>query len=141
MRGPARRPSRGRRSTGVTHPMASDEMALRVRRALVDARARESVLLDMRELTLITDYFLIWHGTSNVHVRGLADAVLEALEEENLRPYGLEGYDHARWILIDYGDLIVHIFAEEERQFYDLERLWSDAAHVLIPASREEENV
>jgi len=125
----------------VAHPMPSDERAHRAQRALVDARALEPVLLDMQGLTLITDYFLICHGTSNVHIRGLADAVLEALEEENLRPYGLEGYDDARWILIDYGDLIVHIFAEEERGFYDLERLWSDAARVSTAASREEENV
>jgi ribosome-associated protein len=124
-----------------THSTASDERALRAHSALVDARAREPVLLDMRGVTLITDYFLICHGTSNVHIRGLADAVLEALEEDNLRPYGLEGYDDARWILIDYGDLIVHIFAEEEREFYALERLWSDATRVPTAVPCEEENV
>ncbi len=121
--------------------MPSGERARRARSALVNARAREPVLLDMRGLTLITDYFLICHGTSNVHIRGLADAVLEALEQQNLHPYGLEGYDDARWILIDYGDLIVHVFAEEEREFYSLERLWSDAARVSTPVSREEEDV
>jgi len=124
-----------------TDSTSSDERALRAHSALVDARAREPVLLDMRGVTLITDYFLICHGTSNVHIRGLADAVLEALEEDNLRPYGLEGYNDASWILIDYGDLIVHIFAEEEREFYALERLWSDAARVPTAAPREEENV
>jgi len=114
--------------------MPSDEKALRAQSALVDARAVDPVLLDMRPLTLITDYFLICHGTSNVHIRGLADAVLEALEQDKLRPHGIEGYDNARWVLIDYGDLIVHIFAEEDRGFYDLERLWSDADRVPAPA-------
>lgn len=121
--------------------MASPEKARRALSALVDARAREPVLLDMRNVTLITDYFLICHGTSNVHIRGLADAVVEALKGENLRPYGREGYDEARWVLIDYGDLIVHVFAEEERALYDLERLWDDAERLSTPAPREEEDV
>ena len=81
----------------------------------------------MRDITLITDYFLICHGTSNVHVRALGDAVLECLKEAGIRPNGIEGRDDARWVLLDYGDLIVHIFGEEEREFYSLERLWSDA--------------
>jgi len=112
--------------------MAAEEKACRAQAALVDRRAVDPVLLDMRELTLITDYFLICHGTSNVHIRGLAEAVMEALAEEDLRPHGVEGYQQARWILLDYGDLIVHIFAEEERSFYDLERLWSDAPRASV---------
>jgi len=97
----------------------------------------DPVLLDMRSLTVITDYFLICHGTSNVHIRGLAEAVLDALKKDNISPYGVEGHDDARWVLIDYGDLIVHIFAEEEREFYALERLWSDAAQLPAPAEDE----
>jgi ribosome-associated protein len=120
--------------------MPSDEKALRAQSALVDARALDPVLLDMRPLTLITDYFLICHGTSNVHIRGLADAVRDALKEAKVGPYGVEGYDDARWILVDYGDVIVHIFAEEEREFYDLERLWSDAARLPAPTEDEPEN-
>jgi len=98
--------------------------------ALLDARAVDPLLLDMHELTLITDYFLICHGTSNVHIRGLADAVRDAFEERGVRPLGVEGYKDASWILLDYGDLIIHIFAEEERASYSLERLWSDAPQV-----------
>lgn len=120
--------------------MPAEERARLARTALVDARALEPVLLDMRDVTTITDYFLICHGTSNVHIRGLADALRDGLDEQGLRPYGLEGYDDARWILLDYGDLIVHIFAEEERDFYDLERLWSDAARVPAPAAEKDED-
>ncbi len=112
--------------------ISSEEKALCAHSALIDRRAVEPVLLDMRELTLITDYFLICHGTSNVHIRGLADAVVEALQQKNLRSYSVEGHRDARWILLDYSDLIVHIFAEEERRFYNLERLWSDAATVPV---------
>jgi len=127
--------SRRRRPAARTLEMSSEEKAFCAHSALVDQRAVAPVLLDMRKLTLITDYFLICHGTSNVHIRGLADAVVEALEDKSLRSHSAEGYDDARWILIDYGDLIVHIFAEDERRFYDLERLWSDAAEVPIPAT------
>jgi ribosome-associated protein len=137
MRGGTRRATRGRPEAAPAQPIPSDDKALRARSALIDARALDPVLLDMRPLTVITDYFLICHGTSNVHIRGLADAVLDALKKDNISPYGVEGHDDARWILIDYGDLIVHIFAEEEREFYTLERLWSDAAR--LPAPTEDE--
>jgi len=98
--------------------------------ALLDARAVDPVVLDMHELTVITDYFLICHGTSNVHIRGLADSVTDAFEERGVRALGVEGYRDATWILLDYGDLIIHLFAEEARASYSLERLWSDAPQV-----------
>jgi len=108
-------------------PLATEEELEIAENALLDHRAVSPVVLDMRELTVITDYFLICHGTSNVHMRALADAVVEALEERGVRAYGVEGYREGPWILLDYGDIVVHVFAAEEREFYDLERLWSDA--------------
>ncbi len=123
---------RGRKRQGAGGIVAAEQKALRAQTALMGRKGVEPVLLDMREVTLITDYFLICHGTSNVHIRGLADAVMEALEENQVRAHGIEGYQEARWILLDYGDLIVHIFAEQERRFYDLERLWSDAPRVPL---------
>ena len=103
------------------------EKARMAEAALAAKRAVDPVLLDMREITLITDYFLICHGTSNVHIRALGQAVVEALKESGVKPLGVEGRQAARWVLLDYGDVIVHIFAEEEREFYSLERLWGDA--------------
>jgi ribosome-associated protein len=110
--------------------VAAEEKAALAITALADRRATDPVVLDMRDVTIVTDYFLICHGTSKVHIRGLADAVAEALAKESLRPYGVEGYEEAEWILLDYGDVILHIFSEEQRAFYDLERLWSDAPRV-----------
>ncbi len=118
---------RAAQAEGAVERLAARQKALRAEAALADKRAVDPVLLDMRDITLITDYFLICHGTSNVHVRALGDAVLECLKEAGIRPNGIEGRDDARWVLLDYGDLIVHIFGEEEREFYSLERLWSDA--------------
>lgn len=117
--------------------LATEEKLAIAQAALVDHRARDPVALDMREVTVITDYFLICHGTSGVHVSGLADAVLEELSKRGVRPSGVEGYRERQWILLDWGDVIVHIFAEAERAFYNLERLWSDAPRISVaPLSR-----
>lgn len=118
----------GKRPAALT----AERKAELARTALTGRRGVDPVMLDMRELTFITDYFVICHGTSSVHIRALAEAVLEALEEAGGEPLGVEGMDAARWILLDYGDVIVHILAEEERRFYDLERLWDDAPRVEV---------
>ena len=120
----------GKRKTTASRQLAARGKALRAQTALADKRALDPVVLDMREITLITDYFIICHGTSNVHIRALGDAVVEALKEDGVRPHGVEGRDEGRWVLLDYGDFIVHIFAEEGREFYALERLWGDAPRV-----------
>ena len=123
------RGARGRRKAAPSEPTA-EERALIAEAALVDHRAVEVVVLDMRQVTPITDYFLICHGTSSVHIQSLAEAVREAFKERGIRPFGAEGEKEGRWVLLDYGDLVVHVFSEEDRQFYDLERLWSDAPPV-----------
>jgi ribosome-associated protein len=118
---------RGSRPQAPQASLSAEQKAALAEAALADHRAVEVVLLDMRELTLVTDYFVICHGTSSVHIRALADAVQEAIADRGTPAYGVEGYQDGRWILLDYGDVIVHVFAEEERGFYALERLWSDA--------------
>jgi ribosome-associated protein len=115
--------------------LTAEEKAALASSALVDHRAVSPVLLDMRSVTLITDFFLICHGTSNVHIRGLADAVLEAFGDRGIRAFGVEGYQEAGWVLLDYGDVVIHILSQEDRDYYDLERLWSDAASVAIPSA------
>jgi ribosome-associated protein len=121
----------------ATSRLTPEEKLELAERAVLDLRAVEPLVLEMRELTVITDYFLICHGTSNVHLRAIADRVQERLEEHRVRPIGVEGYAEAQWILLDYGDLVVHILAEEQREFYSLERLWSDAPRRELSASDE----
>ena len=120
----------------VARPQLSVEERLEIAsEALLSLKAVAPVVLDMRELTIITDYFLIGHGTSSVHIRALADRVMERLEARGVRGRRAEGYAESSWILLDYGDVVVHIFGEEEREFYALERLWSDAPRVeLVPS-------
>ena len=101
--------------------------AVRIAKAAVDLKAENLVALDVRELTSFADVFILATGGSDRHVRAIADAVEEVVEELGERPLGIEGYDEGRWLLLDLGDVIVHVFQSEVRELYDLERLWSEA--------------
>ncbi|HYZ93880.1 MAG TPA: ribosome silencing factor [Actinomycetota bacterium] len=98
-----------------------------------DKKARELVVLDVADVLGITDYFLIASGSSDRQVRTIAEAVEEKLKEDGLRPLRSEGTAESGWILIDYGDFIVHVLTEEMRAYYDLERLWKDAPRPELP--------
>ncbi len=98
---------------------------------LDDKKAREIKALDLEGITSLADYFVICHGTSALQVKALTDYVIEEMKKvHNMQHRGLEGYDEARWVLIDFGDIIIHIFQEEDRNFYSLERLWTDAKDI-----------
>jgi ribosome-associated protein len=95
--------------------------------ALLDRKAVDPVVLDLRGLCGATDYFIIVSGTSDAHVRGMADHLVEALAPAGLVPHHVEGLAQGRWVLLDYVDFVVHVFHPELRDFYQLERLWGDA--------------
>ncbi len=101
--------------------------AARFAAAADDMKAERLVALDVRALTSFTDTFLLATGTSDRHARSIADAVIAAAHKHSEKPLGIEGYDDGRWVLIDLGDVIVHVFQHDVREEYDLERLWSDA--------------
>lgn len=103
-------------------------------RAASDKKALDMVVLDLKELASFTDYFLITSGTNVRQVQAIADAVVEKLKEQGSRAARVEGYSTAEWILLDYGDFIVHVFEDKARRFYDLERLWREAGRVPLPA-------
>jgi len=90
------------------------------------------VVLDLRKSAGFTDFFLIASGTNTRQVRAIADAVIDSLAAKGAKPAYVEGYDRSEWILLDYFDFIVHIFAPETRTFYDLERLWGNADRIEI---------
>ncbi len=95
--------------------------------AAEEKKADNAAVLDLRGLASFTDFFLISHGQSERQVQAIADNVIGKLRDEKLRPLSVEGYRRAEWILIDYADFVVHVFSESRREFYGLERLWSDA--------------
>jgi ribosome-associated protein len=90
-------------------------------------RAEDLAILDLRELAEFTDYFLICSGASDTQVRAIADAVLEGMKKDGTQPWHTEGYDGRRWVLLDFVDVVVHIFQPDARAFFGLERLWGDA--------------
>jgi ribosome-associated protein len=98
-----------------------------------DKKALAPVLLDLREIASFTDYFIITSGTNPRQVQAIADEVAERLKQEGTRAARIEGYATAEWVLLDYGDFIVHVFDHKARRFYDLERLWRDARNVELP--------
>jgi ribosome-associated protein len=96
-----------------------------------DKKGSDIVLLRTAELTTMADYFVIASGRSDRQVQALGQAIVDELRDDGIRPLGVEGQSSARWVLIDYGSVIVHLFAPEEREYYGLERLWSQAAQVV----------
>ncbi|MGG3889328.1 ribosome silencing factor [Metabacillus fastidiosus] len=90
-------------------------------------RAEDIIALNMKGISLIADYFLICHGNSDRQVQAIAREIKDKAQEHELEVKRLEGFDEARWILIDLGDVVAHVFHHEERGYYNLERLWGDA--------------
>lgn len=99
--------------------------------AIEDLKGQRLVVLDLRGLNDATDFFVIASGTSDTHVRGLANSVLEKLDRGGVQAHHVEGVTTGRWVLLDFVDFVVHLFHPETRSFYQLERLWSDAPSVL----------
>jgi len=109
--------------------------AVLIAEAARDRKADDVVGLDVRNFSSFADTFIIATGTSDRHVRSVADAVEAALKTRGEPPMGIEGYEEGRWVLIDCADTIVHIFQQEIRDHYDLERLWSDAPTLELAAA------
>ena len=109
--------------------------AHRVAEAALDRKASDLVALDVSELTSYADTFIIATATSDRHARAIADGIREAESASGAKPLGVEGYDEARWVLIDLGDVIVHVFLAEVREEYDLERLWNDAQPIAVSSA------
>ena len=101
-----------------------------IQNTLEDAKTQNIAVLDVRKISDFTDYMVIATGTSNRHVQSSADKVVETLRGHGVRPVGIEGKQLGDWVLIDFGDVVVHIMREQTRDFYNLEKLWSDARHV-----------
>jgi ribosome-associated protein len=105
-------------------------VAIAAARAAADKQATDIVVLDVSKIIVITDHFVICTASTQRQIRTVIDAVEEALRGMGVKPLRREGEAEAGWWLLDYVDVVVHVFGEEEREYYDLERLWSDALHV-----------
>jgi len=101
--------------------------------ACLEKKAKDLVVLNVKQLSAFADYFIICSGTSDRQLRAIATAVQENLKIAGITPLGVEGEAAGQWILMDYDDVIIHIFLETVRSFYDLERLWSEAPRMAVP--------
>ena len=110
----------------VSEPVVDERLGSLVE-ALQEKKGLDILLMDLRGLSDVADYFLLATGTSDLHIRSLAQEVLDRLKESDERPWHVEGVEHRRWVLIDLVDVVIHVFRPDAREFYALERLWGDA--------------
>jgi len=125
------------RRPGETKPGEPPALVNLALEAADDLRARELVALDLRGLNDAIDWFVIGSGTSDAHVRGIAQSVVDRLAAEGTRVHHVEGLPAGRWVLLDFVDVVVHLFHPEARAFYKLERLWNDAPRFVPAAERK----
>ena len=116
----------------MNRPKSPEEMVREIVKALDSKKAVDITAIEIRDLTTLGDYFVVASGNSTSHVKALAEEVDERLSAMGVEPRRVEGYQTCLWILMDYYDIIVHIFNKETREFYGLERLWADAPKVDI---------
>ena len=118
--------------TGAAEKSAPD-IESRVRQVVVaalDRKAEDLKVLYLGEVSDFTEYFLVCSGTSERQVQAIADGIVRKLRDDKVRPLGIEGYDHGRWVLIDFGSFVAHVFDGETRSVYELEKLWGDGRDV-----------
>lgn len=111
-----------------------DERVMTAMRAAVEKKAIDLVVLDLRDIASFTDFFIIVSGSNERQVQAISDEVSETLKREGSPAARVEGYKTAEWVLLDYGDFVVHVFDDKARKFYDLERLWRESKRVALPA-------
>jgi ribosome-associated protein len=123
-----------RSKSSATAAEGLDERVLATLHAAGEKKALEPVVLDLREIASFTDYFVIVSGANERQVQAISDEIYESLKKSGHAAARVEGYKTAEWILLDYGDFVVHVFEQKARKFYDLERLWRESKRVELPA-------
>jgi len=117
----------------IPKPHNSYQLARRAAEAALGKKAQDVIILDLKKLTAVTDYFVICSGDVDVHVEAIMDEINKALKKD-VKPWHIEGTQYLHWVLMDYVDFVVHVFQKETRNYYDIERLWADAPLERISA-------
>lgn len=116
----------------VSDILNSEELSHYIAQLSLEKKAEHVLIMDLRQLTTITDYFIICSGESDLQVKAICDHITEQLERQNIKIWHVEGYQHLNWVLLDLVDVVVHIFRPEVRDYYALERLWGDAKIIEV---------
>jgi ribosome-associated protein len=111
---------------------SAEHKARRAARAALDKKAIDLTVLDVQGVSSVTDYLLVCSGRSAPHVKTIADAIRDELKADGVRPLHTEGQPESGWVLLDYGDVLMHVFLEDTRAYYALERLWGDAPSIPV---------
>jgi ribosome-associated protein len=119
----------------VTARVSAEHKAQRAARAASDSKAIDLVVLDVQGLSSVTDYFLVCSGRSTTHLASITETIRTELKEGGIRPLHVEGAPESGWVLLDYGDVLIHVFLEDTRAYYALERLWGDAPSVPVDSA------
>ena len=118
----------------------SSTLAKKIALLSLSKKAENIVILDVRKLTTVTDFFVICSGNSDKQVKAITDVIIDELKKLDIKPWHKEGYQYLQWVLLDYVDVVTHVFQKETREFYGLERLWGDAKIVLINNKKNSKN-
>jgi len=118
--------------------MKSEDVARRAAHHALSKKAENVTVIDLKPVTTMADYFVVCSGSTDVQVRAIAEAVVDGMRDEGQRAWHKEGLDHNTWVLLDFVDVVVHVFQEETREFYGLERLWGDAPQEKITEEIDE---
>ncbi len=113
-------------STSTTDKQLIYSLVKKAAQAALDMKARDIVILDLRDITSMTDFFIICTGDIDLHVKSIADEIKRQLKKD-IKPWHIEGYNNQEWILLDFFDFVIHVFQEEKREYYNLDKLWADA--------------
>jgi ribosome-associated protein len=122
----------------VNKKVDTKEAVLLCTNAALQKKAKDLVILKVNELSSFTDFFVICSGSSDRQVQAIADSIETELKKKGVLPLGIEGGRSGKWILMDYGDVVVHVFYESTREFYDIERLWADAPSMMVDENAQE---
>ncbi len=112
--------------------LTAEDLARRCADLAADRRAEDIIILDLRDLSSVADFFVVASAGADVQVRAVADRIEEGIESEGEHTWHREGYQNGQWIVLDYVDVVCHLFLKEKREFYQLERLWGDAPRIAV---------
>lgn len=125
-------------TTRKTRPLEPQELARRAARLALEKKARDPVILDLRQFGYLCDFYVVVHGDSDPQVKAIVDHVEEGLRELGESPWHVEGLSGKQWVLLDYVDVVIHVFRPETRELYLLERLWGDAPREVVNADSQD---
>jgi len=115
-----------------SNPTGSQNDAQRISELMMEKKAIDIIIIDVRKITTLTDFFVVCTSESQPQTRAITDHINQKMKEEGVRSWHIEGYEHLDWVLVDFVNIVVHIFSKETREYYELERLWADGTITIV---------